>query len=439
MRHTYIKFLASLALLFAPLHIVAQETFTSEFAPYEMRQDAESGKRTQREYYLDFTPKALNDKEYRYTFELPEKWSDRAITLHLEGIGSAFDLAVNGKNIVAVEDSFSPTTFDITPYITKIGANNISVILRGSHHAILEQGVSTPTPTKYFDGSYITAHHKVKITDYTVSLTPDPTSQFGILDVAIQVHNGFNFDETIEVGYDIYDPAGKLHEFSTSKATLKGGERDTVTFRPYIYGTYTGSNLWSPANPKLYRVMLYVKRNNILTDYIPLRVGFGETTYKDGKIMRFGKEIEIKSARYNATTTKAASATQIKALKAKGVNTLRPDYPQPLWFYELCDEVGMWVIDQLNINSTQSPDNRKIGGTPANNPKLLDEYMTRAKRAYFRGRNFNCIIGYSLGGETSGNGYNMQKLYRWFKGVESKRPIIYTPAGEEWNNDNVKL
>ena len=135
-------------------------------------------------------------------------------------------------------------------------------------------------------------------------------------------------------------------------------------------------------------------------------VGFGKTEMKDGKIIRFDKPVTIVSERYNAAADAAATRKELLALKKKGINTIWPNAPQPYWFYNLCDELGLFVIDQANINAPEKRDDRTTGGTPSNDPRLADEYLERVRNMYYRSRNHTCIIGFALGGE-SGNGYNM--------------------------------
>ena len=116
------------------------------------------------------------------------------------------------------------------------------------------------------------------------------------------------------------------------------------------------------------------------------------------------------------------------------INTIWPNAPQPYWFYNLCDELGLFVIDQANINAPEKRDDRTTGGTPSNDPRLADEYLERVRNMYYRSRNHTCIIGFALGGE-SGNGYNMYKAYQWLKSVEPSRPVICIDADGEWDTD----
>ena len=180
--------------------------------------------------------------------------------------------------------------------------------------------------------------------------------------------------------------------------------------------------------------MLFTRRNGVYKEYMPLKIGFGKTELVDGRIMRLGKELKPVKAGYNTAADRKTTLAELKALKAKGKNTICPDYPQPAWFYELCDSLGLYVIDRANINAPERSGDRTVGGTPSNDPRLVGDYLERVKAMYYRSRNFTCVIAYSLGGP-SGNGYNMYKAYQWLKSVEKSRPVIYSDTDGEWNSD----
>ncbi len=255
-----------------------------------------------------------------------------------------------------------------------------------------------------------------------------------MLELAVVAQNAFNYDEPVTVGYDIYSPQGKLLDFNIREVVIPGRTTDTVRFNPFIYGT--NANKWEPGakNPPLYKVMLFTRRDGAYREYMPLKIGFGKTEFADGRITRFDKEIKLVKARYNAAADRKTTLAELKTLKSKGSNTVCPDYPQPAWFYELCDELGLYVIDRANINAPDRRDDRRVGGTPSNDPALADEYLERVKAMYYRSRNHTCVVAFALGGE-SGNGYNMYKAYEWLKSVEKSRPVIYTDADGEWNSD----
>ncbi len=432
-RLIYIALLTILLIL--PIKLSAQQIFTAEFAPFEMRSEAESGERKLKEYFANFTPQPVAATDttitVRHIFTLPEKWSDRVITLHAENIGLAYDLVINNKRVLSNEDPITPTNINITKFLSQ-GANRIDLILRDSRRTSLQEGVTLPQRDR-FEGCYMSAQPRTHIHNFDISLTPDPTAQFAILNVEVALRNDSNGEESIDVGYDIYDPAGKLLEFSVNNFAVAAQTTDTIKFSPYIYGV--NNYRWSPQSPKLYRVMLYVKRNGIITEYIPHKVGFLDVKYDGNQLSNFGEKLTLKVENYNAMGDKELSRKEIQTIKSKGYNTIQTSYPQPQWFYELCDELGVWVIDQVNINATHSPSDKRVGGTPSNDPSFVGEYLRRAESCLSRSRRYSSVVAYSLGGSQSGNGYNMYRLYEWMKGNESELPILYSGVAEEWNSD----
>lgn len=406
----------------------------TEVIPYDTRRDAEARNREAGGYYLAFSPRqmaAAGDMAVSgATLDIPYAWTDGVIYLHLENVGSAYSLWINDRPVAEVEDPATPAEFAVSPYIRQ-GANDIRLVLRPS--ATPQINPATPR-REAFANSYLYYQNKRSIRDFEIALVPDSTRRFGVLELAIVAQNAFNYDEKVTVGYDIYSPQGKLLEFNMTEITIPGRSTDTVRFSPFIYHTY--KNKWEAGSktPPLYKVMLFTRRNGVYKEYMPLKIGFGKTELVDGRIMRLGKELKPVKAGYNAAADRKTTLAELKALKAKGKNTICPDYPQPAWFYELCDSLGLYVIDRANINAPERSGDRTVGGTPSNDPRLVGDYLERVKAMYYRSRNFTCVIAYSLGGP-SGNGYNMYKAYQWLKSVEKSRPVIYSDTDGEWNSD----
>lgn len=425
------------AVLFCATAATAQnaEVFRAEFTPFDTRESAVEGDRSAIERYIPFSPQEVASeggvRTVGQVVELPLLWTDRDIYLHLEETGAAYTLWINDAEVARIEDPVSPREFRITDYL-RPGRNALLVELRESRTPEL-QAATPASPRAPFANSYITFQHRVHIDDFRVRLEPDSTQQFGILRLDVVASNSYPGPDSLSVGYDIYDPQGKLHDFGVHDLHLAGRSRDTLRLERPIYGT--NANAWADGRAPLYRVTLYTKRAGMLWEYIPLEVGFGRTEYRDGAFWRFGKRLDIRPQRYNAAADEAATLREIKALKAQGINTLCPDAPQPAWFYTLCDRQGMWVVDRANLNAPARRGDRTVGGTPSNDPALCDEYLSRVKALHARSRNHTCILAYALGGE-SGNGYNMYKAYQWLKSVERDRPVFYVDAAGEWNSDD---
>ena len=125
-------------------------------------------------------------------------------------------------------------------------------------------------------------------------------------------------------------------------------------------------------------------------------------------------------------------------MKQHNINTVRLcHYPQDRKFYELCDEYGLYVYDEANIESHGMKYDLRKGGTLGNNPEWLKPHMDRTINMYERNKNYPSLTFWSLGNE-AGNGYNFYQTYLWVKDRETKgmnRPVNYERAQWEWNTD----
>ncbi len=444
----------ALALVALAPSLCAQVVMRSEVAPYILRKDALARERSVSDNYIEFAPAAIATSFGEITreqlLEMPQSWVDAAVYLHIENVGQAYTLSINDKEVAKAEDSATPTDYNISPYL-RVGGNRITLVARQSELGQLEEGVAESN-RKPLENSYIYTQSRLRIIDYRATISPINQGKDARLQLEVIVTNSFNYPEQIEVGFDVYDPAGKLLDFSTTKATVAAGAIDTIRFAPYLYDAE--KYRWSPDTPTgmqvigrptqrfatqpLYSVMLYTKRTGVASGYMPFSVGYFAPQYNGSAIEIDGKEITLKSTSYNALGDANQCEKELQEIKAKGFNTVAPTTPQPIWFYELCDKVGLYVIDQAAINAPTSADNRGVDGSPSNNPKLVGEYLERVQKMYYRTRNFSCVVAYSLGSE-SGNGYNMYKAYQWLKQVEEQRPIIYVGAGGEWNSDELVI
>ena len=440
MKKSFLYPIFAILALFVSLDMASAQAVISrtEFICYDKRADAKSDIRTNNDKYIDLRPTLQFEGEgsvravYEQEIDVPASWNDYNAYLHTENVGGDYTIFVNGAQITAPIDRFTPTEIYISPYLVQ-GKNVVAVVVvEEPYMAAVAEGLTMPQ-RQQFDNCYIFAQRRLGIYDFNVRLVPDSLARFAELRLDVLVDNSFSSDEVIEVGYDIYAPDGKLMEYSVNDLALEKFTRDTLSFKPYIY--HSNPNRWSPANPKLYDLTLYVKRSGILWEYIPLKVGFAQYGYtEDGAITAFGKPLTLKKEVYNAAADRATTEREIKTLKQRGINCLTPDYPQPRWFYDICDRVGIYVIDCAAVASPSCADNRALGGTPANAPELVDEYLRRVESMYHRAQNHVSIIAFSLG-KRAGNGYNLYKAYELLKSKGDSRAIIYEDADGEWNSD----
>ena len=427
-------------LLVAPLELMAQARIArSEFICYDKREDAVSDNRDNIDKYVTFCPELQFEAEgtvravYEQVVDVPAAWGDFSTYLHVENVGADYSIFVNGVQITDPIDQFTPVEIFISPYLEQ-GPNTLAVVVVDEPYmGRIAEGLKQPA-RKQFENCYIFSQRRVGVFDFNVRLIPDMKTTYARLKLDAFVDNTFTTDEVLELGYDLYDPTGKLVDYTVNKYTFLAESRDTVTFQPYSYNS--NQFRWSAGNPQLYTAMLYVKRGGVLREYIPMKVGIVKYDYNEkGEILLFDKPLVLKKEVYNAAADVKTTESQIKALKSKGVNCLCPQYPQPKWFYSLCDRVGMYVIDCAAISSPSTGDNRDVDGTPSNDPLLVQEYLLRVDAMYRRSQNHVCIIAFSLGDAQSGNGYNMYKAYELLKSYGDTRPIIFEGAAGEWNTD----
>lgn len=434
--HVMKKIGLALLLLWGAVNLGAQnrEVFRAEGVPFNNRHDARVGA----DYvlsnnYIAYSPsvEALDGATIwmGQKVEIPFVWTDGLIFFHLESVGQAYRIELNGEEVAYCEDGFTPAEYDLTPFVRQ-GENHLRVGLCAGTMAHTQQRLHLKRDR--FAGSYLFAQQMRSVADYEISLQPDSLRRFGVLKLNIVARNGYNYEERVNVAYDIYSPEGKLMDFTDHPMQIEGRGQDTVRLTPLIY--HTNNHKWGHGKAPLYRVMLFTKRDGKMWDYMPLQIGFSDMEYREGQWYRFGEPYHLREAFYDADADIESTRSRMEEFRRRGINTLRPSFPQPHWYYDLADELGLYVIDRAAISAFDRRNNRKVGGTPANDPAMVEEFIRRVKAMYYRSRNHTSVIGFSIA-NPSGNGYALYKAYEWLKSVEQERPVFYEDADGEWNSD----
>ncbi|MGN0006577.1 MAG: glycoside hydrolase family 2 TIM barrel-domain containing protein [Alistipes sp.] len=416
-----------------------QKIYRSEFVTFDTRADALARNRANTVNYLKYSPRPISAVDrievVGEQIVVPVAWGDYDVYLHVENTIKAYDVVINGAAIASNDDGITPADYKISPFLRQ-GVNEIALRLRRADNPELGDD-AVGRLCEQFEGCCIFAQYKTHIFDYDVAIRYDDKGVNALLSLDVVAANSFNYPERIDIGYDIYAPDGKLIDYAVREMNVAGRSVDTLRVRVNL-GVAKGF-AWGEGRAPLYKLMLFVKRDGKPREYIPVRVGLGSTAFDNRHIVRNGKPIKVRAEVYNARTTRKEALAEIRALKKRGINTLLPSNPQPAWFYDLCDGLGMYVIERANNNTAQRSADRTENGTPSNKPELANEYVERVKSMYYRTRNHSCIIAYALGGDRAGNGYNMYKAYEWLKSVEHSRAVICTTADGEWNTDIDKI
>ena len=380
-----------------------------------------------------YIPKDYNPVgSYVREFTLPENWQGQEVILHFGGVESAFYCWVNGEFVGYSEDSRLPAEFIITPYLKK-GRNKLAVeVYRYSDGSYLEWQdfwrysgiernvwliarpksrirdfeVTAPLVNDYRDGDL-----KVKITADVRNLVRGTAFEVKLLDKEKLIYSARS---------EVKEATDTLHYFHTALADVRSWTAET----PELYTLVV--NTWNP--------------QGILQESFAHRFGFRTVEMKNGMLQLNGVPILLKGVnRHEHDPKKGRSVTyegmkeDIRLMKQFNINAVRcSHYPNIEEWYELCDEYGLYLIDEANLESHGMEVTEE--GTLATVPEWITPYRERMSRMVERDKNFTSVIIWSLGNE-SGYGPHFETTYRWTKQRDASRPVQYEGAGREGATD----
>ncbi|OXS78020.1 glycoside hydrolase family 2 TIM barrel-domain containing protein [Domibacillus enclensis] len=347
---------------------------------------------------------------YVKTFSVPEQMTDQPLYISFQGVESAFFIWLNGQFVGYSEDSFTPADFDLTPFVTE-GENKLAVeVYQRSTGSWLED-----QDFWRFSGIF---------RDVYLYTAPEGHAK----DVHIRTELNDAFSEAVlhveaQTERDVYC----LLEDAEGRVVAEGPSPLTVS----------DPELWSAESPYLYRLFLQVKNEEGgIIEVIPERVGFRRFEMKN-KIMHLnGKRIVFKGVNrheFNARTgrviTKEDMIWDIQTMKQNNINAVRTShYPNQTEWYRLCDEYGLYVIDEMNLETHGSW--QKMGKVdtewtiPGSKPEWNDIVLDRAKSMYERDKNHPSILIWSCGNESHA-GDVILNASKYFKEQDSSRLVHY--------------
>ena len=374
--------------------------------------------------------------QYRRTFTLPAGWQAGQTFLRFEGVMSAFYVWINGKKVGYSQGSMEPSEFNITSYLQQ-GDNQIAVEVY-----------------KYSDGSYLEDQDFWRFggihRDVLLYHTPDirlrdvaiRASMDGVLQINPQFsvyHNengeGYRLVATLFDGnspvccdtiatdetLDLAHKASRMNEWFPQRGYRKFNRMEMKVDHP---------RLWSVDHPNLYTLRLQLQNaDGTIVEQTTQQVGFRTIEIADGRLLINGRAIKIRGVNrhehdpYRARVmTEELMKQDLQLMKQANINAVRlAHYPNcPRW-YELCDSMGMYVMDEADCET------HGLRGTLASTPDWADAFLDRAIRMAERDKNHPSIIFWSLGNE-SGYGPNHAAMSAWLHEFDPTRPVHYEGA-----------
>lgn len=388
---------------------------------------------------------------YRRTFSVPTEWKGKEVFVRFGAVSSAFYLYVNGQEAGYSQGSMEPAEFRITPYL-KDGQNQIALKVM-----------------KYSDGSYLEdqdmwriagihrgielyATPKIRIADFGVRtlLDKDYKDAELVIDPKLAV-----FDSERGTGYRItamlYDATGKavtdtaLWQSAEPMLNLdkKGkilNERNPQRgYAPYGWLKTTIKNpyKWDAEHPYLYTLKLaLVDSTGNAVERAETKIGFRSVEIKDGMMLVNGKQVRLRGVNRHEmdpetghVMTEERMIEDIKLLKQCNINAVRTcHYPNTERWYELCDEYGIYLMDETDLEE------HGLRGTLASDPTWAAAFIDRTQRMVMRDRNHASVVFWSLGNE-SGWGPNFAMTSAWIHEYDPTRPVHYEGAQGPDNKD----
>ncbi len=388
---------------------------------------------------------------YRRTFSLPADWDGKEVYIHFGSVSSAFYIYVNGTEVGYSQGAMEPAEFRLTPYIHS-GENQISLKV-----------------LKYSDGTYLEDQDMWRIAGIHRSIFLYATPAIRIVDFGVRTELDDDYDNATLIidpklsvvgkqrgeGYfieaQLYDADGEAVLDSTlrqdavpvlnldHKAKIMN-DRNPQRGYPawgWLKAKVESPQKWTAETPYLYTLKLaLVDSLGNVVERADTKVGFRRLEIKDGMFLVNGKQVRFRGVNRHEmdpvngkVMTEERMLKEIKLLKQGNINAVRTcHYPNNPRWYELCDEYGIYVMDEADIEE------HGLRGQLASDPTWVSAFLDRTQRLVIRDRNHPCVVFWSLGNE-SGWGGNFAAASAWIHEYDPTRFVHYEGAQGKDNKD----
>lgn len=355
---------------------------------------------------------------YRRTFDLPKDWKGKDVYFHVGSATSNLTLWVNGKYVGYSEDSKVAAEFNISKYL-KPGKNLIAMqVMRWCDGSYFEDqdfwrftGIAREV--------YLYARPKVHAADIRLDAGLENQYRDGVLNYQVALKGG-----KANVTLTLCDKDGKkIAEASGVQGTIK----------------VPAVKAWTAETPYLYKAFITLKNNQGVSEVIPQKIGFRNVEIKNAQLLVNGKPVLIKGANRHEMDPDGGYVVSvermiqdIKIMKQLNINAVRTcHYPDDPRWYDLCDEYGIYVTAEANLESHGMGYGEK---SLAKFPEYLQTHIERNEGNVKTFINHPSIIVWSLGNE-GGYGINFEKAYDWVKAYDQTRPVQYERGGYDSKTD----
>ncbi len=379
-----------------------------------------------------FPPQSDNPVgSYRRTFSVPAAWNGRDVRLRFGAVNSFFYCWVNGRYVGLSKDSKTAVEFDVTRYLRK-GENTVSVqVFRFSDATYLE-GQDMWKLSGIERSVQLIARPKVAVADFFVKAGLDSTYTNGV----------FSLD--VSLSAPAQNGRLEIRLLDAKNNTVLQQQRAFDGTAAYRFNATLGAvKSWSAESPHLYTLLIsQFDERGKLVECIAHKTGFRTVEIRNGLLLVNGVAVKIKGVNRHEhdmhtgkVITVESMVEDIRLMKQYNINAARAShYPNSPDWYRLCDEYGIFVVDEANIECDGMSFHPMK--TLSDKPEWKEAYLHRTRRMFEASKNHCSVITWSLGNE-SGFGENFVATYRYLKSKDDTRPVQYEAAGRNEFTDIV--
>ena len=378
---------------------------------------------------------------YRRDFTVPEGWQGRRIFIHFGGVNSAFYIWVNGKMVGYSQDSKTPAEFDITEFLVQ-GENVLAVeVYRWCDGTYLEDQDMWRVSGIERD-VYLFSTPNLHVRDFFAFCDLDEAYTDGTIDISGEV---INYSAAAASGCSVtaqlYGPDGEPVFADPPRAEVTVGKNGSAEFG--MQGGVKAPLKWTAETPNLYTCLLTLSDATGETlEVVGCKVGFRKVEIKEGELLVNGVAIYIKGVNRHEHdpltghyVSEESMLRDITLMKRLNINSVRcSHYPDDPRWYELCDEHGLYMIDEANNESNRA--RTDAGLEVGNDPRWKLAHVARAVAMVERDKNHPAIIIWSLGNECGPGPFeNFFAMTDYIRERDPSRPIHYCEGEDNVHTD----
>jgi len=364
---------------------------------------------------------------YRTHFDIPQDWDNRRIILSFGGVESAFYLWVNGQKVGYSQDSRLPAEFDISGYVNK-GDNLLAIqVIRWSDGSFLEDQDHWRMAGIYRDVSLYSLP-EIHIWDVFAKPVLDEHYKDATLTVIAKIGGVPEKAEGYQVEMQLFNADQEPLFPQPISGEVVYNHHDVL--KVILQKNLQEPKKWNHEQPNLYSLILsLIDPDGNAVQFYSHRIGFRTIEIKNRELLINGKMVYIKGVNrhdhhetFGKYVPSDAMLADVLVMKTHNINAVRTShYPNDPRFYDMCDEVGLYVWDEANLET------HSVYNVLTNKPEWLNAFMERGVRMVERDKNHPSIVVWSLGNE-SGYGPNHDGMAGWIRGYDPDRIVHYEGA-----------